>query len=58
MKKKLDFVAFTKAVAEMKLGEGLESAALHHSAINVKDWDRIQAELTKVISSSDQKPVL
>lgn len=56
-KKKVDFEAFTKAVSKMKLGKGVDSAACHFSAVNVKDWGRIQNELEKYRDTTNQEKI-
>lgn len=41
----LNFEAFIKAVSTVNLGEGVDTAACHHSAVEIRDWDRIQEQL-------------
>ena len=39
------FARFLAAVDRMELGDGLDQAACHFSAVNIHDWPRIQAVL-------------
>ena len=41
----LNFQAFTQAVQEAELGDGVANATCHHSAVYVKDWQAIQRRL-------------
>lgn len=49
----LDFDAFTRAVVEMNLGEGVDAATCHFSAVSVKDWSRIQGELARISAEGE-----
>ena len=39
------FARFLAAVERMELGDGLDRAACHFSAVNIHDWPRIQSVL-------------
>lgn len=39
---------FLNAVAASGLSQAEASAALHHSAVEVNDWERIQGEMKKI----------
>lgn len=46
----LDFGAFVEAVSTLGLSVGIDTAACHHSAVEIRDWDRIQRRLQEVLA--------
>jgi len=54
-----DFDSFMDAVCTMEIGRGVDSAACHHSAVEIQDWHRIQkrleeAEATEAVNGASR----